>query len=110
MIAARERADLAEDHLDCVEPGRAFIHQPSARERGAPAPVRRLGVTEIDGVILRKAAVERDVEQAALARREYFGTPASAGESAPSLATMRMRPGRSVTSMRPAGRKAIAQG
>src|SRR5215468_8060401 len=69
MIAARERAGLTEDHLDRVEPGRAFIHQPSACERGAPAAFHRLGVTEIDGVVLCKAAVERDVEQAALARR-----------------------------------------
>src|SRR5262245_33005940 len=39
-----------------------------------------------------------------------FGRPASAGESLPSAATIRMRPGRSVTSMRPSGRKATAQG
>src|SRR5262244_406684 len=67
MVAAGERAGLAEDHLDLVEPGRAFIHQPGARERGAAAAFHRLGVTEIDGVILRKAAVERDVVQPALA-------------------------------------------
>src|SRR5262249_47081691 len=37
MVAAGERARLAEDHLDRIEPRRAFIHQPSARERGARA-------------------------------------------------------------------------
>jgi hypothetical protein len=39
-----------------------------------------------------------------------FGTPASAGESLPSLETMRRLPGRSVTSIRPSGRNASAQG
>src|SRR5262249_12334774 len=38
------------------------------------------------------------------------GTPASGGESLPSRATMRRRPGRSVTSMRPSGRNASPQG
>ncbi len=79
MVAAGERACLAEDHLDRIEPGRAFIHQPSARERGARAAVCRLGVTEIDGVILREAAVEHDVVQAALTRREDFRYAAERG-------------------------------
>src|SRR5215468_6880238 len=79
IIAAGERTGLAEDHLDLIESGRAFIHQPSARQRGAPAAVHRLGVTEIDGVILGKAAVEHDVVQAALTRREDFRHAAERG-------------------------------
>src|SRR5262249_48749968 len=79
MIAAGERTGLAEDHLDRIQSGRAFIHQPSARQRGAPAAVHRLGVTEIDGVILGKAAVEHDVVQAALTRREDFRHAAERG-------------------------------
>ena len=70
MIAARERAFLAEDDLHVVEPGRAFVHQPGAGKRGARAAVHRLGIAEIDGMVLRVAAVEHDVEQAALAGRE----------------------------------------
>ena len=38
------------------------------------------------------------------------GTPFSGGESCPSAVTMRMRPGRSVTSILPSGRNASAQG
>ena len=79
MVAAGERACLAEDHLERIEPGRAFVHQPSARERGARATLHRLSVTEIDGLILREATVERDVEQAALARREHLRHPAERG-------------------------------
>src|SRR5262245_13147550 len=70
MIAAGARAGLAEDHLDGIEPGSGFVAQPGAGERGARAAVYRLGVTEVDGAILREAAVERDIEQASLARRE----------------------------------------
>src|SRR5215831_13156754 len=79
MVAAGERACLAEDYLDRIEPGRAFVHQPTARERGARTAVHRLGVTEIDGLILREAAVEHDVEQAALARREHLRHTAERG-------------------------------
>src|SRR5262249_20350005 len=39
-----------------------------------------------------------------------FGTPAMAGDSVPFEVTIRMRPGRSVTSMRLLDRKAIAHG
>ena len=41
---------------------------------------------------------------------ETFGTPDSGADNFPSRLTMRMRPGRSVTSIRPSGRKASAQG
>src|SRR5262245_39520198 len=43
-------------------------------------------------------------------RANTCGTPSTGGERLPPLATMRMRPARSVTSMRPSGRNAIAQG
>ncbi len=43
-------------------------------------------------------------------RANTFGKPATGGDSLPSGVTTRMRPGRSVTSMRPSGRKASAQG
>ena len=72
MIAAGERAFLMEYHLDRVEPRRAVIHQPGAGERRARAAADRLGVTEIDRVVLAVVAVERDVVQAALARGEDF--------------------------------------
>src|SRR3954463_9551755 len=39
-----------------------------------------------------------------------FGTPCSGAVSLPSSVAIRMRPGRSVTSMRPSGRKANAHG
>ena len=39
-----------------------------------------------------------------------FGTLPSGGDNWPARVTMRMRPGRSVTSMRPSGRKASDQG
>src|SRR3569832_424212 len=43
-------------------------------------------------------------------RAKTFGTPASGSDVLPSLSTIRMRPGRSVTSMRPSGRKARDHG
>src|SRR5437868_6629500 len=66
MIAAGERPRMAKDHLDRFDAERAFVDEPSAGERRARASLRRLGVTEIDGVVLREATVEHDVEQTSL--------------------------------------------
>ena len=56
-------------------------------------------------LLLRKSRSSDDVEQAALIRGQTFGTPASGGDSVPSRVAIRMRPGRSVTSMRPSGQE-----
>ena len=75
MSAVGERAVLAEDHLDVGEPGRAFVHQLGARQRGARAAVHRIGIAEIDRMVVAIAAVESHIEQPALARREDFRHP-----------------------------------
>ena len=54
--------------------------------------------------------MQRDIHQAASSVGLTRGTPRSALGSSTPLRTMRSRPGRSVTSMRPSGRNAIAQG
>ena len=58
------RTFLAEDHLHVFEP---VAGEARARHRGAAAAVVRLGEAEIDGLVLREAAIERDVMQPALA-------------------------------------------
>ena len=56
MIAARERAVLAEDHLDVVEAGRVLSSiEPRARQRGACAAARRFGIAEIDRVVFARS-------------------------------------------------------
>ena len=72
MIAAGERSCLMEDHLDRLQSGRTFVEEPSTGEGGACAAVHRLGITEIDRVILREAAIEHEVEQTSLACGEDF--------------------------------------
>ena len=67
MVAARQRPVLTEDHLDVVE--LAVVGKRRARHRGARAAAGRLGEAEIDHLVLREAAVEHDVVQAALAGR-----------------------------------------
>src|SRR5712691_1022809 len=85
MLAARERAFLVEDRLDVVEPRRAFIDQTRARERRAGAAVDRFGIAKIDDLVLRIAAIEHDVVQAALTGCEDFG---HAGERRRQLAVL----------------------
>ena len=64
--ATRRRAVLAEDDFHVFQP---VAGQPRARHRGVPAAaLMRLGEAEIDGLVLREIAVERDVVQPALAR------------------------------------------
>jgi hypothetical protein len=70
MIAAGERPVLVEDHRDVFEPGRAFVHQPGACKGRARARARQLGVAEINRLVASVIAVDDDVVQAALARRE----------------------------------------
>ncbi len=69
MPAARRRSFLAEDHLHVVE---LVTGELGPRHRGAAAALVRIGETEIDGLVLREVAIERDVMQPALARREHF--------------------------------------
>ena len=77
----------------------------------ATLPPESVVEAEINRPVLRKATVERDIEQAGLAADIGFRNIA---EAAPTVfrraPTMRMRPARSVTSMRPSGRKASDQG
>jgi hypothetical protein len=56
-----------ENHRDVFQPGRAFFHQPCARQRRARASAHRLGVADIDHLVLPVAAVDDHVVQAALA-------------------------------------------
>ena len=110
MIAGRQRPVLAEDDLDVVEAAVAVV-QLAARHRGAPAAGGAFGEAEIDRLVLRKGVVERDVEQAALAGGPDLGHALERRRKpVRPRVTMRMRPGRSVTSMRPSGRNASAQG
>ncbi len=110
MIARRQRPLLAEDDLDLVEPA-------ACRRRVWRAP-RRCG--------RRRRCARRSRNRWSCSarricrRRRRAGrpgrtptpraTPLSGGESCPSLVTMRMRPGRSVTSIVPSGRNASAHG
>ena len=70
MVAARERAFLAEDDLQLLELRLGAIVEPRARHRGAAAAVGGIGEAEIDRPVLRVIAVEDDVEQSALSARE----------------------------------------
>src|SRR5262249_9777716 len=75
MVAARQRALLAEDHLDVVEARRAVLDEVRPRHRGARAAAGCFGEAEIDGLVLRVVAVERYVVQAALALRKNLRHP-----------------------------------
>ena len=89
----------------------ACRHRAGARHRGAAAAVGRLGIAEIDrAVSARSRGRATTSSKPPWPRAKTFGTPASGGDSLPSRVTMRMRPGRSVTSMRPSGRKASDHG
>ena len=85
VVAARQRAVLAEDDLDVVEPGRALVGERCARERGTAAAGRRLGEAEVDRAVAAVVAIEHDVVQSALAAREH---PRHAGERGRELAVL----------------------
>src|SRR5436190_9933796 len=72
MIAARERALLAEDDCQIGEPRRWLLDQPRACERRARAAARGLGMAVIDRVIVGKGSVENDIVQPALTRCEHL--------------------------------------
>ena len=80
MIAARRRALLAEDHAG---PGRDGASSASRARASAvrAAAVRRLGVAEIDGAVLREAAIdERRRCRPPWPDANTRGTPASGGD------------------------------
>jgi hypothetical protein len=56
-----------ENHRDVFQPGRAFFHQPGPRQRRARASAHRLGIADIDRLVLPVTAVDDHVVQAALA-------------------------------------------
>jgi hypothetical protein len=100
MIARRQRPFLPEDDPDLVEPAAAGV-QLRPRDRGAAAAAGALSETEINGLVLRVGFV---------GDANTSGTPFNGGEICPSVVTRRIRPGRSVTSIRPSGRNASDQG
>ena len=63
---------LAIDDLHVGEPRDLAGLEPSARQRGAPSAVERLGVGKIDGAVLCEIVVEDDVQQPALADGKHF--------------------------------------
>ena len=91
---------------------RAVLAEACPRDARAGAALAAiLGEAQIDEPVLREVrdrAPRREGRPGRGPRRA--GTPWSGSESVPSAATMRRRPGRSVTSMRPSGRKARPQG
>ena len=110
VIAARERAFLAEDHLHVVELRRLAVGETRARHRGAPAARCRFGEAEIDRLVGGEVAVERDIVQAALAGRADRRHAGNRRRKLAVALTTRRRPGRSVTSIRPSGRNASPHG
>ena len=113
MVALSAGRLLAEDHLHVLEAAAvALEHELGARDAGAVlAVVARLGVGEIDDAAGGEVGRQQDVEQAALAAGgDLRHALQDGGESLPSLPTRRMRPGRSVTSSRPSGRKGMPHG
>ena len=76
VIAARQRAFLAEDHLDVGEARGSFVDETRAGERGASPASRRFGIADIEGLALRVVAVEGDIMQPALALCEHLGDAA----------------------------------
>ena len=110
MVTARDGWQLPEDHLKAFE-RRARRVQPTAASGRRRSALAGLGIGEIDEAVLGKL---RD------RARHLRGRPGPAHRRAarrragailaPSADTMRSRPGRSVTSMRPSGRKVRPQG
>ena len=84
MIAARQRAFLAEDHLHVVELGASPSVSRARAIAVRPPPRCGLGEAEIDRPVRREVAVEHDVVQSALAGARTCGTPATGGDSLPS--------------------------
>ena len=98
----------AEDHLHIVE---LAVAKRRARHRGARAaarPARRS--RNRSSCSARSCGRARRRAGRPGRMQKTFGTPCSGADSLPSGVAIRMRPGRSVTSMRPSGRKASAQG
>ena len=96
-----------------VEPAAGCLrYQLCACYRRAVGPVAaRLGEREVDELGRGEVGAERPRRAARLgACASTCGTPPKGCDRLPSLAISRMRPGRSVTSARPSGRKARPQG
>ena len=85
---------------------RATCRMPASRGALAGSvPSRQRGVVEVERAVLREVPIRQHLEQTLRAARVDRGQPASGADGLPSLPMMRMRPGRSLTMIRPSGRK-----
>ena len=106
-----ERRRLMEDDLDVFDARRGVLDQPASSDRRVVgAAVAWLCVAPVDQPIRCEAWIERDVEQSTLSPGVHRWQARTGSDSLPSAPTTRRRPGRSVTSIRPSGRKAMPHG
>ena len=105
---ARHLGQLPEDHLHLAQP---VALQLAARHRRAVAAVAGLGIAPVDPVRCRRTSGPAPRRAGRTGRRaSTAGSPATGSPSAAVALDDAQPPGRSVTSKRPSGRKASAQG